>query len=288
MRANELYDEAAMTYDELVDYLKKKYGAAQYDYFCNATLKSKNRKVSRTKEGLICHHVKEDEGVNLGNAADQFPPEWQNKENLVYCNLLEHLLLHIKIAVLRAEPLKATRNITLFLLPGFFLICADINELYINGGSKQSWKQRCFEEIKDNYSEYIIFLKGVTQYIANEYKWERGSHYELKPGNILKFSDGDCEILAVSVNKEFVKARAKDGNEVELSILSHPQLTVDDRLDWLEIKMSKGHEEFRDGRIYSGKIYAEIYQEIKNTKSDKVQMVARKLLVDRKEKAECK
>ena len=38
MRANELYDEAAMTYDELVDYLKKKYGAAQYDYFCNATL----------------------------------------------------------------------------------------------------------------------------------------------------------------------------------------------------------------------------------------------------------
>ena len=41
-------------------------------------------------------------------------------------------------------------------------------------------------------------------------------------------------------------------------------------------------------RTAKGKIYAEIYQEIKNTKSDKVQMVARKLLVDRKEKAECK
>ena len=39
-------------------------------------------------------------------------------------------------------------------------------------------------------------------------------------------------------------------------------------------------------RTAKGKIYAEIYRE-KSTKADKVQMVARKLLVDRKEKAEC-
>lgn len=49
-----------MNYDEFVSYLLKKYGPAKYDYFTNATCKTKSKRISRTKEGLFCHHIDED------------------------------------------------------------------------------------------------------------------------------------------------------------------------------------------------------------------------------------
>lgn len=51
-----------MNYDEFVSYLLKKYGPAKYDYFTNATCKTKSKRISRTKEGLFCHHIDEDKG----------------------------------------------------------------------------------------------------------------------------------------------------------------------------------------------------------------------------------
>lgn len=42
-----------MNYDEFVSYLLKKYGPAKYDYFTNATCKTKSKRISRTKEGLL-------------------------------------------------------------------------------------------------------------------------------------------------------------------------------------------------------------------------------------------
>ena len=56
-----------MTYSELVEYLLKKYGPAKYDYFCTESCKSKNSKVSRTSEGLYCHHIDEDKAIMLSN-----------------------------------------------------------------------------------------------------------------------------------------------------------------------------------------------------------------------------
>ena len=52
--------EMEMNYDEFVSYLLKKYGPAKYDYFTNATCKTKSKRISRTKEGLFCHHIDED------------------------------------------------------------------------------------------------------------------------------------------------------------------------------------------------------------------------------------
>lgn len=88
-----------MNYDEFVSYLLKKYGPAKYDYFTNATCKTKSKRISRTKEGLFCHHIDEDKGYMLshtGCALEQ-PFEYQKAERLVYCNYIEHLLLHILI-----------------------------------------------------------------------------------------------------------------------------------------------------------------------------------------------
>ena len=98
MESTEIKNQLKMTYDELVDYLLKKYGPAQYDYFCNESCKSKNSKVSRTNEGLYCHHIDENKAILLSN--DKFavnnPFEYQKANRLVYCNVLEHLILHIK------------------------------------------------------------------------------------------------------------------------------------------------------------------------------------------------
>lgn len=90
MESTEIKNQLKMTYDELVDYLLKKYGPAQYDYFCNESCKSKNSKVSRTNEGLYCHHIDENKAILLSN--DKFavnnPFEYQKANRLVYCNVL--------------------------------------------------------------------------------------------------------------------------------------------------------------------------------------------------------
>ena len=99
MDSSEIQSQLKMTYSELVDYLLKKYGPAKCDYFRTEACKSKNPKVSRTSEGLYCHHIDEDKAIMLCN--DKFaannPFEYQKAERLVYCNALEHLILHIKI-----------------------------------------------------------------------------------------------------------------------------------------------------------------------------------------------
>ena len=81
MKHEEIVKEVKMTYYELQDYLLEKYGSAKYDYFTKPECKYKNKKVSRTKEGLYCHHMDEDEGGNLSNPpqARQQCFEWQKK-----------------------------------------------------------------------------------------------------------------------------------------------------------------------------------------------------------------
>lgn len=104
------YDELlTKSYSQIVDCLLNKYGRATGDYFVNETCRSKNKKISRTSEGLFCHHIDEDKAILLSN--DQYavnnPFEYQKADRLVYCNFLEHLLLHIKIA---EEPRNTNAN----------------------------------------------------------------------------------------------------------------------------------------------------------------------------------
>ena len=99
-----------MTYDEAVKYLLNKYGPStvnyfsekSYERFMNDEIKSIAKgKYSRTSEGLYCHHIKEDRAINLANL--QFikhykhPYHYHLKEELVYCDLVEHMILHALI-----------------------------------------------------------------------------------------------------------------------------------------------------------------------------------------------
>lgn len=89
-----------MNYEQLVIYLKDKYGEVPYPYFYTKSCKSKQRKNSRTSDGLFIHHILEDNRPDLSNKdfAIYSPWEYQLPGNLVYANLIEHSMLHCLIS----------------------------------------------------------------------------------------------------------------------------------------------------------------------------------------------
>ena len=157
-----------MTYKQLVEHLLSKYGKAQYDYFINESCKSKNLKVLRAKEGLECHHIDEDKAIRLSNSQDALnnPFGYQKADRLVYCNYLEHLLLHIKIA---EEPrnIHANKNE----LPGIGgavnYIVKDLNGFYNNEISSHESKNIAASIVENDYDSYIFMLKRLWSIIKN-------------------------------------------------------------------------------------------------------------------------
>ena len=149
----------ALPYDEVVKYLLKKYGAAKQSYFKDTACTMKNPKVSRTSEGLYCHHIDEDKAIMLCN--DKFaaknPYDYQKANRLVYCNLLEHLLLHVKIAE-NPSP-DANENE----LPGIGgainFICKNLNDIYSGKEFTEDWRKTVAEKVKDSFDDYIIVLR---------------------------------------------------------------------------------------------------------------------------------
>lgn len=276
MKKTEIYEELQMTYEELQHYLIQKYGGAVCDYFATPECKSKSKKISRTGEGLYCHHMDEDKGGNLGNAAQAKlqPFEWQKKERLVYCNILEHLILHMKIAVLRQkEMLKEPSDVTdFFTTGGIFMLCEEINDLFVNDGTSILWKKRCFEEIKENYDDYIVLIKALLSYIDKNYFGEKTEPAFLVPGSKVHFSDCDCEILKVSKKKDAVLLKLPTGEEKAFNAyFAINQFKYVDHVDIVTRRMSSGFEEF----------YKTIYEDIvKCNKEDEVANYVTALKVD--------
>ena len=146
-------DLVERSYQELVDHLLEKYGPAEYDYFCTESCASKNKKVSRASEGLECHHIDENKYRKLSDpkVARMRPFECQKASRLVYCNILEHLLLHWHIIMEDYSDQMLGIN-------GFFYICARINDYYNGYEYKRESDKKIFEVIKDYYKQYIAVL----------------------------------------------------------------------------------------------------------------------------------
>lgn len=161
-----------MSYQDIVSALLKKYGSAKHNYFKDTACKAKNPLVTRTNEGLFCHHIDEDKAIMLCN--DKFavnnPFEYQKADRLVYCNLLEHLLLHIKIAE-NPNP-DANENE----LPGIGgainFICKDLNDIYSGKEFADEWRKNVADKVKDNFDDYIIILRYLWNVV------EKNSFYK--------------------------------------------------------------------------------------------------------------
>lgn len=148
-----LKQELDMTYADYVQYLLNKYGPATCNYFVNEQCKSKSSKISRTKEGLFCHHIDENKEILLSTPeiARLHPFEYQHKDHLVYCNIIEHLLLHLKIV---QECHKENPHLG---IGGVSMITAQINGYY-DAPPTSGWHLNAYDAIKDSYDSYIEIL----------------------------------------------------------------------------------------------------------------------------------
>lgn len=168
MSSEEVRKELDLSYQELVDYLLGKYGPAQYDYFVNETCRSKNKKVRRSDEGLICHHIDEDKAIMLSDTpyAIQNPFEYQKADRLVYCNIMEHLILHIKIA---KEADLGTIGVGIGGVVNF--ICPEINDYYGGYEFKRPYQIKSHELIADNFEDYIKVLRYCLEMAENDMRY---------------------------------------------------------------------------------------------------------------------
>lgn len=146
-----------LNYLQYCDYLQQKYGIGLCDYM--TVNWNKNKNVTRTKEGLVTHHKYEDHAVNLSNPkyAMENPFEWQLAKNLVYCDYLEHLFLHILICEYSFENQNEFRpvggaGIVAFLVP-------ELNDWYSGFAVREAWKQNCYNLIIKDKKVYLTLLK---------------------------------------------------------------------------------------------------------------------------------
>lgn len=159
MNINELMD---ISYNDYVDHLLKKYGPATCSYFTNDSYKSKSKGISRAKEGLECHHIDENKYLLLSDPKacllQKTPWECQKANRLVYCDKIEHLLLHIKI-IDETVPKK-------FWLDRYRCgpksIIANINDYYEYKEIPNTWHGNMANKIWDKFDLYILILFKIS------------------------------------------------------------------------------------------------------------------------------
>lgn len=141
------------TYNEAVECLLKKYGSAEDDYyreksyerFLRGEIKSITKgKFSRSMEGLECHHILENKFLNMTNSSfirDQnIPFKYHQKEYLVFCDVVEHAILHTLIA--KETSLE-------FGVPGYIVFLRPkIEDWYIQKviPQKSKWHIVCYDK----------------------------------------------------------------------------------------------------------------------------------------------
>lgn len=171
MKVSEYKQVMNFGYEQYVRYLKEKYGPVPKKYG------SKFNK--RSDDGLFIHHVREDEVASLSDykVRKANNPAYQMPENLVYCNYVEHLFLHILIG----EETAAVKNLGLH--GPFIFIIPSVKGYYENGyvNSKINsgyYKaidgcQEVFYSLLDRYNELvkkidIVLDENRTLYLEAE------------------------------------------------------------------------------------------------------------------------
>ena len=168
MKMAEFEKVKGMTYLEYCDYLQGKYGIGIVDYMTRSF--NKNPKISRTSEGLMAHHKAEDKMVMLSTkaVAEMCPFEWQMKENIVYCDFLEHLFLHVLICKFPAPDRLPMADVGIGGVVNF--IAPELNDLYSGWKTKETWRVNCHNKVIDDKDVYFAILKEFIEYVKNERK----------------------------------------------------------------------------------------------------------------------
>lgn len=157
-----------LDYTDYCKYLQEKYGIGLGYYFTKSW--NKNVKVTRTSEGLFVHHIFENIAPRLSKKEEAMycPYEFQAPEVLVYCDFLEHLLLHILICedpdtYSEEDPYIGVRGIISFIIP-------ELNDVYSGWKAKQEWRKRTHEKIINDKDVYLKLLKRAKDCCARRYE----------------------------------------------------------------------------------------------------------------------
>lgn len=166
MHMDEYDNVKNLTYNEYCDYLQSKYGIGLADYVFRNSY-NPNPKCKRTKDGLIAHHKKEDTMILLStkSVAQAFPFEWQQKENIVYCDYLEHLLLHVLICKYPSEDKIDFADVGIGGVINF--ISPELNDVYSGWITNQPWRKTCHSKIIDDKDVYLAILKQFIEIEAS-------------------------------------------------------------------------------------------------------------------------
>lgn len=160
MNMEEYQKVIQMTYLQYCDYLQDKYGIGRADYMTKNF--NKNSKVSRTSEGLYAHHKMENVYSSLSESgmAKRFPWECQAKENIVYCDALEHLYLHILIAEI--IPTGGSRRSISF-SDGVYCMMSNLFDVYGGYASKSRWKRPCDDKVREDKDVFFELVKRIVE-----------------------------------------------------------------------------------------------------------------------------
>lgn len=162
MKMDEYLRVKDFTYLEYCDYLQNKYGIGLADYM--TTTYNPIPKCKRTKEGLIAHHKAEDKMVMLSTkqVAEGCPFEWQKKENIVYCDYLEHLLLHVLICKYPSPDKVPMADVGIGGVINF--VAPELNDLYSGWKTTQPWRVTCHERVINDKDVYLAIMKLFVDY----------------------------------------------------------------------------------------------------------------------------
>lgn len=165
------------TYNEAVEFLLKKYGAAEDDYyreksyerFLRGEIKNITKgKFARSMEGLECHHILENKFLNMTNNSfirnQNIPFKYHQKEKLVFCDVVEHAILHTLIA--KETSLE-------FGSPGYIVFLRPkIEDWYIKKiiPQKSKWHIACYDKAYITPEEAFDLLERMDSILSVEQK----------------------------------------------------------------------------------------------------------------------
>ena len=138
------------------DYLQDKYGIGLADYMTRQFNPNPNCK--RTRDGLYAHHKYENKMIMLSTKefAKLVPFEWQQKENIVYCDLLEHLYLHILIYE-NPDPIDPRINVGFGGVVNFLV--PELNDIYSGYKTTLGWERICHSKVINDKEVYLLLVK---------------------------------------------------------------------------------------------------------------------------------
>ncbi|PZV98750.1 hypothetical protein [Metamycoplasma auris] len=158
---SEIRELLELDYKECVAYLIHKYGSVNKTLLDNdEDLNfSVNDFSSIREKGLFVHHIDEYEIDWLAkpNVIRKYP-DLDFEEKLVYCNLLEHMVLHIKIWQ------KTNRS-------GGYLfseIIPELNDIFSGIIYKESWKNKAASLVRNYKDDYFFCLSKLKIHLKDE------------------------------------------------------------------------------------------------------------------------